>query len=171
MLAEEIIETRAARHRRVARGASAALAALRSAALPAKPNPAAKPAPTYVPPYEVMWFYDLVEMRPKRVIADHSTPSLRLIQHATCEHFRISRSDLISHRRHAAVCFARHVSYYLAKEMTTLTLTEIGRLSGRRDHSTITHGTQKIATLIARDAGVANHVREVRAAIEREVMR
>ncbi len=66
------------------------------------------------------------------------------IQKRVCEHYNIRLSDLLSPRRARAVARPRQVAMYLAKQLTTRSLPEIGRRFGGRDHTTIMHGVRKI---------------------------
>lgn len=77
-----------------------------------------------------------------------------------CEHYSVRRNDLLSQRRTKNLAFPRHVAMYLAKELTQLTLTEIGNFFGGRDHSTVLHAINKIKGLRLKDA-------ELRSEIER----
>jgi chromosomal replication initiator protein len=69
------------------------------------------------------------------------------IQKRVCEHYNIKMSDLLSPRRARAVARPRQVAMYLAKQLTTRSLPEIGRKFGGRDHTTIMHGVRKIEEL------------------------
>ena len=59
-------------------------------------------------------------------------------------HFGISRSDILSQRRHRSVVWPRQIGMYLAKQLTSRSLPEIGRRFGNRDHTTVLHAIRKI---------------------------
>jgi len=59
-------------------------------------------------------------------------------------HFGVSRADLLSQRRHRSVVWPRQIGMYLAKQMTSRSLPEIGRRFGGRDHTTVLHAIRKI---------------------------
>lgn len=61
--------------------------------------------------------------------------------------YRVSENDIKSHRREAIVMRPRQVVMYLARHLTLLTLPQIGRKLGDRDHTTIMHGIAKITAL------------------------
>ena len=69
------------------------------------------------------------------------------IQQVVCQHYGISRADILSHRRTAKVVFARQIAMYLAKTLTLRSLPEIGRRFGGRDHTTVLHAVRKIEGL------------------------
>ena len=60
-------------------------------------------------------------------------------------------NDLLSQRRTKNLAFPRHVAMYLSKELTQLTLTEIGQFFGGRDHSTVLHAINKIKSIRLKD--------------------
>ena len=57
-----------------------------------------------------------------------------------------------SARRARAVARPRQVAMYLAKQLTSRSLPEIGRKFGNRDHTTVMHAVQRVGELMARDA-------------------
>lgn len=59
-------------------------------------------------------------------------------------HFGVSRGDILSQRRHRSVVWPRQIGMYLAKQMTSRSLPEIGRRFGNRDHTTVLHAIRKI---------------------------
>lgn len=59
-------------------------------------------------------------------------------------HFGVSRSDILSPRRHRSVVWPRQIGMYLAKQLTARSLPEIGRRFGDRDHTTVLHAIRKI---------------------------
>lgn len=68
------------------------------------------------------------------------------------ERFGVSKRDILSHRRTAAVVKPRMVACWLMRNFTTMSLPMIGRKLGRRDHTTVLNAVRKIDALRARDA-------------------
>jgi hypothetical protein len=85
-------------------------------------------------------------------------PPIKEIQRATCETYSIKLNDLLSARRTANVVIPRHVSMYLAKELTTLSWPRIARATGDRDHTVAIYAYNKIKSLIDRDPKLAANV-------------
>lgn len=56
-------------------------------------------------------------------------------------------TEIRSQRRLPALQQARCAAWWLATQMTPLTMPTIGRLSGGRDHSVVTHGVEQAALL------------------------
>ena len=77
------------------------------------------------------------------------------IQKATAEHFSLKQADLISERRNRAIARPRQAAMWLAKQLTTRSLPDIGRRFGGRDHTTVLHAVRRIDELRAGDAQLA----------------
>lgn len=69
------------------------------------------------------------------------------IQKATAEHFRLKQADLLSERRTRALARPRQAAMWLAKQLTTRSLPDIGRRFGGRDHTTVLHAVRRIDAL------------------------
>jgi chromosomal replication initiator protein len=80
------------------------------------------------------------------------------IQRRCAEHFNIKQADMQSPRRARQVARPRQVAMYLAKQLTTRSLPEIGRKFGGRDHTTVMHAVKKVEELCAADAGFSEDV-------------
>ena len=84
----------------------------------------------------------------KRVTVDE-------IQKATADHYGMKQADLISDRRTRAVARPRQAAMWLAKQLTTRSLPDIGRRFGGRDHTTVIHAVRRIDELRAGDPQLA----------------
>ena len=73
------------------------------------------------------------------------------IQKATSEHFGLKQADLISERRNRSIARPRQAAMWLAKQLTTRSLPDIGRRFGGRDHTTVLHAVRRIEALKADD--------------------
>lgn len=73
------------------------------------------------------------------------------IQKAAAEHFGLKQADLISERRNRAIARPRQAAMWLAKQLTTRSLPDIGRRFGGRDHTTVLHAVRRIEALKAED--------------------
>ncbi len=73
------------------------------------------------------------------------------IQKAVASYFKIKPSDLKSSRRTKAIALPRHIAMYLSRQMTTLSVVDIGRDFGGRDHSTVLHAYRKIEEALRED--------------------
>ncbi|MCF6444700.1 chromosomal replication initiator protein DnaA [Nereida sp. MMG025] len=92
--------------------------------------------------------------------------SIDEIQRLVCEHFNIRHSDLIGPRRMRSLARPRQIAMYLAKEMTSRSLPEIGRKFGGRDHTTVMHGVKTIKDLAQTDSGISEDLELLRRTLE-----
>ncbi|MDR3511583.1 MAG: chromosomal replication initiator protein DnaA [Caulobacteraceae bacterium] len=77
------------------------------------------------------------------------------IQKACAEHYGMKQADLISERRNRSIARPRQAAMWLAKQLTTRSLPDIGRRFGGRDHTTVLHAVRRIEALKADDAQLA----------------
>ncbi|MDA8050974.1 MAG: chromosomal replication initiator protein DnaA [Rhodospirillales bacterium] len=88
------------------------------------------------------------------------------IQRKVAEHWGLRLTDMASSRRARAVARPRQVAMYLAKQLTSRSLPEIGRRFGNRDHTTVMHAVARVGELIARDAAFGEEVETLRRMLE-----
>ena len=88
------------------------------------------------------------------------------IQRQVAEYFNIRMSDLIGPKRVRTYARPRQVAMYLAKQLTSRSLPEIGRRFGGRDHTTIMHGVRRIEELKATDGQIAEDIEILRRSLE-----
>jgi chromosomal replication initiator protein len=95
---------------------------------------------------------DVVSAVLGRLPAPSSLPpkqaTLEAIQEAAAAVFNLSRERLLARDRSRKVALARQIAMYLARELTDVSLPEIGRGFGR-DHSTVVHAHKRIAADVA----------------------
>ena len=80
--------------------------------------------------------------------------SVEGIQKTVAEYFKIKISDMHSKKRSRNVARPRQVAMALAKDLTQMSLPEIGEAFGNRDHTTVLHACRTIASLRARDTSL-----------------
>jgi chromosomal replication initiator protein len=73
--------------------------------------------------------------------------SVENIQKTVADYYKIRISDMHSKKRSRAIARPRQVAMALAKELTQLSLPEIGSNFGGRDHTTVLHACRQIAKL------------------------
>ncbi len=76
------------------------------------------------------------------------------IQRTVAEYFKMRVSDLHSKRRNRQITRPRQIAMALSKELTNLSLPEIGDAFGGRDHTTVIHACRKIDELLHNDAKI-----------------
>lgn len=77
----------------------------------------------------------------------HRQISIENIQRTVADYYKIKVSEMYSKKRARNVARPRQVAMALAKELTQLSLPDIGEAFGGRDHTTVLHACRKIALL------------------------
>ena len=88
------------------------------------------------------------------------TPSY--IVNVVSEHFGIKVEDIISKKRNAEIALPRQIAMYLCREMTDISLNEIGQAIGKRDHTTVMYGADKINEDIKKNPELASKIEVIR---------
>ena len=96
-------------------------------------------------------------LRPHLSVSERKV-TVDTIQKTVAEHYALKQSDLISERRARAIARPRQVAMWLAKQITTRSLPDIGRRFGGRDHTTVLHAVRRIEALKADDPVLARDV-------------
>jgi len=103
--------------------------------------------------------HDILKAHDRRVTIEE-------IQKKVAEHYGIRLTDMSSARRARAVARPRQVAMYLAKQLTSRSLPEIGRKFGNRDHTTVMHAVSRVTELMERDGTFAEDVELLRGLLE-----
>jgi chromosomal replication initiator protein len=91
--------------------------------------------------------------------------AIEAIQERVAAAFGISRAELVGSSRAATPLRARQVAILLTRESSDLSLPQIGRLYGGRDHSTVLNSLKRVEATLAADPALAARVSELRSAI------
>ncbi|ABI61059.1 chromosomal replication initiator protein DnaA [Granulibacter bethesdensis] len=103
--------------------------------------------------------HDILKAHDRRITIEE-------IQRRVAEHWNIRLTDMSSARRARAVARPRQVAMFLAKQLTSRSLPEIGRKFGNRDHTTVMHAISRVTELMERDAAFAEDVELLRRMLE-----
>lgn len=77
--------------------------------------------------------------------------SIENIQKTVADYYKIKVAEMYSKKRSRIVARPRQMAMAIAKELTPLSLPDIGEAFGGRDHTTVLHGYRKIKELRASD--------------------
>jgi chromosomal replication initiator protein len=83
---------------------------------------------------------DLLALQSRQISIDN-------IQKTVADYYKIKVSEMYSKKRSRNIARPRQVAMALAKELTHLSLPDIGEAFGGRDHTTVLHACRKIAAL------------------------
>jgi chromosomal replication initiator protein len=87
---------------------------------------------------------DLLALQSRQVSIDN-------IQKTVADYYKIKVSEMYSKKRTRNVARPRQIAMALAKELTHLSLPDIGEAFGGRDHTTVLHACRKVAALKSTD--------------------
>ncbi len=94
---------------------------------------------------------DFIKEKEKRITIE------RIIK-IVSEFYNIDAEEIKGDKRSQSVAQARQISIYLARNLTNLSLKEIGNDFGKRDHSTILHSFNKIENLIRKNNRIKGEI-------------
>jgi chromosomal replication initiator protein len=103
--------------------------------------------------------HDVLKAHDRRISIDE-------IQKRVAEHYNMRITDMVSARRARAVARPRQVAMYLAKQLTSRSLPEIGKRFGGRDHTTVMHAVSRVTELMEKEAAFAEDVELLRRMLE-----
>jgi len=87
-----------------------------------------------------------------------NTPAAETIIDETAAHFQVSIEDLKSERRTARVSVPRQIGMYFCREMTHLSLKDIGEAFGGKDHTTVIYALERVEARLGVDETFARDV-------------
>ena len=108
----------------------------------------------------------------KKILEDIISPdkvkqiNIDFIVSVVADQFGISVADIISSKRSAKYVVPRQISMYLSRDYTSLSLEEIGKYLGNRDHSTVVYGIRKIEEQLPLDESLSSTVSLLRMKID-----
>ncbi len=88
-------------------------------------------------------------------------PTAERIAERVSTYFHVESSCLRSPLRSWKVLLPRQVGMYLARQLTGLSLEQIGDYFGGRDHSTVLHACRKVEQALSHDSSLAGAVRQL----------
>ncbi len=76
----------------------------------------------------------------------------QLIIDTVCEQYGTKKEDIVSKKRNAEIVLPRQIIMYLCREHTDASLEEIGKILGKKDHTTVMSGINKIKSMMSYDS-------------------
>jgi chromosomal replication initiator protein len=83
--------------------------------------------------------------------AVNSKITVENIQKTVADYFKIKAGDLVSKKRSRPIARPRQIAMWLAKNLTSESLSEIGKAFGGRDHSTVINAVERVDELREKD--------------------
>jgi len=82
----------------------------------------------------------------------------KLIIEMVAEHFGVTPEDITSKKRNSEFVLPRQVCMYLCRGMLDISLINIGKVLGKKDHTTILHGIEKIEKELTTNEDLKNKI-------------
>jgi chromosomal replication initiator protein len=95
-----------------------------------------------------------VQLYQKEITLDH-------IIEVVCEYLNLDFARFNSTERTREIAQARQIAMYLIRRMTNLSLNDIGKEFGDRDHTTVLHSLDKVEKQMRTDPAFAEVVKEI----------
>ena len=95
----------------------------------------------------------LAEQALKDQLVDNQKPEITVpyIQQIVAAHYNITTTDLSGRKRTQSIVLPRQIAMYLSRKLLDVSLPDVGKYFGGRDHSTVIHSCEKIANDIEND--------------------
>jgi chromosomal replication initiator protein len=90
-------------------------------------------------------------------------PTVERITDKVGRFYRVEPRKLQSRGRQRAIMLPRQISMYLARDLTPMSLEQIGAYFGGRDHTTVLHACRKVERALKKDAVLSGTVRQIHA--------
>ena len=98
----------------------------------------------------------------KEIVSDNKIDvNVERVQRVVAEYFGVGSNDMRIKKRTKKVAYPRQVAMFLSRELTKLSLVEIGGLFGGRDHSTVIHACGKIEEDIKKNPHIKSVVENI----------
>lgn len=102
------------------------------------------------------------------ILVEDKDVGAETIQKIVAEFYNIKQIDIIGKKRSKNIVIPRQVSMYLTREMTPLSLPDIGKAFGGRDHTTIIHAVKKVTKQIEEDKSFSKTITVLKNKINKE---
>lgn len=100
-------------------------------------------------------------------IAAHSKQvGINQILEHVANFYKVKVADIQSKKRNAHFVLPRQIAAYIAKQLTTLSLQEIGLQLGNKDHATVIYSIKKVEEKITYDPGLANVMSKIMSSLK-----
>ena len=81
-----------------------------------------------------------------------------MILRVVCEHYDVRVNNIVSRKKNASLVVPRQIIMYICREYTDATLENIAKLLGKKDHSTVMYGVDKIRNEISSNGELRGNV-------------
>ena len=107
-------------------------------------------------------------MVPHREGQQAATITPEQVINSVAGYYKVTPEALIGKRRDKKTALARHVAMYLLREQNHCSLSEIGKVLGYRDHTTVLHGCEKISAEVTTNPDISRSIHNIRQDMENQ---
>lgn len=93
------------------------------------------------------------------------TINAQVVMQTVSDYYGVTEDDLIKQSRRREVTVPRQIAMYLTRELTTMSLPQIGQAFGNRDHSTVLHACKTVESNIRETPSMASVVNDIKGLI------
>jgi len=97
---------------------------------------------------------------------EKKTPTVKNICSRVAKTYKLKNSDLTGSSRKSTVVRARGIAIYLSRKLTPISLEQLGKFFGRRDHTTVLHACRKTESLLKEDREIRSIVEKLKSQLE-----
>ncbi|MDI6840741.1 MAG: chromosomal replication initiator protein DnaA [bacterium] len=101
------------------------------------------------------------EFLKETISAEKNEVTVEKIQKVVASHYNISLAALRGKRRMRSIVIPRQIAIYLSREYTPLSLKEIGRIFGGKDHATVIHAYDRVKKLLEKNNEIQDEVTNI----------
>lgn len=91
-------------------------------------------------------------------MSSHKTITLPYIVDIVADHFGLTSQEIYSKNRSSKIAYPRQIAMYLCRKCIGMSLSDIGKSMGNKDHTTVLHGCNKIEDDLKNDISLQNTV-------------
>ena len=103
---------------------------------------------------------EIIDSRKVKII------TAEMIMQSVSDYYNVTLSEMVGPTRKREITIPRQVAIYLTREMTGMSLPQIGTVFGGRDHTTILHSCKVMENTVRDDPGMRNLVNSIKRQIE-----
>jgi chromosomal replication initiator protein len=98
----------------------------------------------------------------KDILSEEDKPvTIETILKAVSDYFGIKIQDIKAKKRTREIAIARQIAMYLAKQLTNLSLSEIGKGFGGKDHATVIYACRQVEERKAKDGNLSKSLENI----------
>ena len=103
---------------------------------------------------------EIIDSRKVKII------TAEMIMQSVSDYYNVTLGEMIGPTRKREITIPRQVAIYLTREMTGMSLPQIGSVFGGRDHTTIMHSCKVMENTVREDPGMKSLVNSIKRQIE-----